>query len=148
MQVDFFRNKGFKSPTGYEKRSEMVAFVVSGNLFWKQGSSRSLSGLLRATKKHQSDTIDAFFMLDVLLSPTIACYGRQSAKATACAKLQRSKTADESHLISNMYLFRKDGKHTIYSLFTKFTFLFTIQITQSGKYQFRFAESILKGYEK
>jgi hypothetical protein len=38
-------------------------------------------------------------------------------------------------------------KHTIYDLFTKFTLLFTIQISQAEKYQSRFAASILTGYE-
>jgi hypothetical protein len=40
-----------------------------------------------------------------------------------------------------MYL--KAIKHTIYDLFTKVTFLFTIQISQAEKYQSRFAASIL-----
>jgi hypothetical protein len=39
-------------------------------------------------------------------------------------------------------------EHTIYDLFTKVTFLFTIQIPQTEKYQGRFAESILIEYEK
>ena len=38
-------------------------------------------------------------------------------------------------------------KHTIYDLFTKVTFLFTIQISQAEKYQSRFTASILTGYE-
>lgn len=37
-------------------------------------------------------------------------------------------------------------KHTIYDLFTMVTFLFTNQISQSEKYQSRFAASILTGY--
>jgi hypothetical protein len=35
-------------------------------------------------------------------------------------------------------------KHTSYDLFTKVTFLFTIQISQAEKYQSRFAASPLK----
>ncbi len=38
-------------------------------------------------------------------------------------------------------------KHSIYNLFTKVTFLFTIQIYQAEKYQSRFAASILTGDE-
>jgi len=35
--------------------------------------------------------------------------------------------------------------HNVKILFTKFTFLFTIQIRRAEKHQGRFAESILKG---
>ena len=32
-----FWKQGFDSPTGYEKRSFRIAFVVLRNSFWKQG---------------------------------------------------------------------------------------------------------------
>jgi len=38
-------------------------------------------------------------------------------------------------------------KHSIYDLFTKVTFLFTIQISPAEKCQSNFAESILTGYK-
>jgi hypothetical protein len=39
------------------------------------------------------------------------------------------------------------NKHNVKILFTKFTFLFTIQISEAEKYQSRFAASISTGYE-
>jgi len=38
--------------------------------------------------------------------------------------------------------------HSVKFLFTKFTFLFTIQIPKAEKYQSNFTESILIAYEK
>ena len=71
-----FWKQGFDSPTGYKKRSEMIAFVVYGDF------------------------------LNLLQPP------------------------------------ETDDSTPIYNLFTKFTFLFTIQTTRPEKHQGRFAESI------
>lgn len=60
---------------------------------------------------------------------------------------------DKRELYQSVQVFSLAGeeisaiKHTIYDLFTKVTFLFTIQISQAEKYQSRFAASILTGYE-
>jgi len=98
-------------------------------LFCKQGFVPIFIMILTAYKKSINHTVDAFFMLNVLLSLPLCLLHRQSAKATA----------GESQMIFIPDPSATDDSTTFYSLFTKFTFFFTIEIPQVENYQSRFA---------